>query len=141
MGIQEWPTNISSKAEEEINKQTEKDKTEEPLSKDEVHEEMLGEKEMRVEESLINLFLAAGQREFNNNEIKFIAMALKEFDFQTQEKIGKDFFDRTIGQNISNNRNAYEVYLVFKRTTFGKKFAELEDARLKEAGYEEGFKL
>lgn len=66
--------------------------------------------------------------------------ALKNLSPADQEKMASDFFNDTIGRNISNNKNAYKVYAMFKSTPFGQKFKQLEDTRLKEAGYS-GFTL
>jgi len=66
---------------------------------------------------------------------------LKNLSDGDQEKAAIGFFDSTIGRNISNNRYAYNVYRHFKGTTFGKKFGQLEDERLKKAGYASGFIL
>ncbi len=66
---------------------------------------------------------------------------LKEFSDQDQQKLAKDFYEDTIGQNIQNNENAYNIYMAMRGTTFAKKFKELEDTRLKEAGYSSGFIL
>ncbi len=66
--------------------------------------------------------------------------ALKNLSSADQEKMATEFFNDTIGRNISNNKNAYKVYMMFKGTSFGQKFQQLEDARLKEAGYA-GFTL
>ena len=66
--------------------------------------------------------------------------ALKNLSSADQEKMATEFFNDTIGRNISNNTNAYKVYMMFKGTSFGQKFKQLEDTRLKEAGYA-GFTL
>jgi len=54
-----------------------------------------------------------------------------------QAKLAEDFFEETIGQNISNIPKAYSVYGLLKGTEFSKRFKELESARLKKAGYSE----
>lgn len=66
--------------------------------------------------------------------------ALKNLSPADQEKMATNFFNDTIGRDISNNKNAYIVYGVFKNTPFGQKFKQLEDDRLKKAGYA-GFTL
>lgn len=55
-----------------------------------------------------------------------------------QEALAQDYFDKTIGKSISDNKYAYEVYLKLKGTAFARKFHDLEDARLKASG-PEGF--
>lgn len=67
--------------------------------------------------------------------------ALSELSAMEQKELAIDFFDDTIGRNISNNKNAYSVYGVFKNTPFGEKFKQLEDERLKAAGFGGGFNL
>jgi hypothetical protein len=66
--------------------------------------------------------------------------ALESLSSPDQEKMAIEFFNDTIGRDISNNKNAYKVYMMFKGTAFGQKFKQLEDARLKEAGFS-GFTL
>ena len=66
---------------------------------------------------------------------------LIELPEQEQQKIAESFFGDTIGQSISNNGNAYLVYMATKGTAFARKFTEMEDARLKSAGYSGGFTL
>lgn len=91
----------------------------------------------RVGESLMHLFAIAERAVYQRDpELQATGIAIRNLDEQTQEKLGQDFFDNTIGQRIDNNRNAYELYLnCFKGTALGRKFASLEDARLKNAGY------
>ncbi len=67
--------------------------------------------------------------------------ALENLSPADQEKVATDFFNDTIGKNISNNKDAYSVYGVFKNTPFGQKFKQLEDKRLKEAEFTSGFTL
>lgn len=61
--------------------------------------------------------------------------ALNCLNSTDQEKMATEFFNDTIGERIGNNRNAYKVYFIFKNTAFGQKFQQLEDERLKKAGY------
>lgn len=67
--------------------------------------------------------------------------ALEGMSQEDQEKVAVDFFDATIGRSILNNKNAYMVYGVFSKTPFGQKFRQLEDERLKNAGFSSGFTL
>jgi len=57
-----------------------------------------------------------------------------------QKVLADDFFENTIGTNILFIPNAYKVYLELKGTEFAQRFKELEDRRLKEAGFG-GFNL
>ncbi|EKE20250.1 MAG: hypothetical protein ACD_8C00033G0002 [uncultured bacterium] len=66
--------------------------------------------------------------------------SLEGMNDEDQEKVATEFFNKTIGRDISNNRYAYHVYRHFKSGAFGQKFKQLEDDRLKAAGYA-GFKL
>jgi hypothetical protein len=95
-----------------------------------------------VEGTLMRLFTHAELAGFDRDpELNSVRAAIGALDEQTQEKLGQDFFDNTIGQYIGNNRNAYKVYQrCFKGTALGRKFAGLEDARLKASGYP-GFTL
>ena len=57
-----------------------------------------------------------------------------------QEALAEEFYNSTIGKHITNNKDAYNVYLNFKGTSFAERFKQLEDKRLKEAGYD-GFNI
>lgn len=57
-----------------------------------------------------------------------------------QRAIAEHFFNETIGRDIGNNKAAYHVYQYLKGTEFAERFHELEDERLKAAGYQ-GFSL
>lgn len=99
----------------------------------------LSDEALKVEDSLMRLFSVSDQRDFDQDpELNLTRIALRGLDARTQEKLSQDFFDRTIGQDIKYIPKAYEVYRRFKGITFGNKFAELEDARLKASGYKEG---
>jgi hypothetical protein len=63
-----------------------------------------------------------------------------KFDTTNQVALAEEYFDKTIGTSISDNKFAYPVYQALKGTDFARRFAELEDARLKAAGYA-GFSL
>lgn len=94
-----------------------------------------------VEEALMRLAANAEKAVFNRDpELETTRAAIGGFDEQTQEKLAEDFFDRTIGQSIANNRGAYQIYMEMPGGAFTKKFHDLEDARLKAAGYA-GFSL
>lgn len=80
---------------------------------------------------------AAYSGKINQDLLKKIKSLL---DKGNQDEIAEAYFAKTIGESISNNKSAYPVYLALKGTPFAKKFAELEDARLKTAGYA-GFSL
>ena len=83
---------------------------------------------------LMQLFDKAGWTSFSElmNKSENILDGLSDGE---QEKLANEFFNDTIGKTISNNRGAYQVYGEFKGTAFAKKFAKLEDGRLKRAGY------
>lgn len=70
-----------------------------------------------------------------------IAETVKALSDADQEALAKDYFDKTIGESISNNSEAYKVYQSLNGTAFANKFKELEHERLIAAGYPEGFKL
>lgn len=67
--------------------------------------------------------------------------ALEGMGQKDQEQVASDFFDATIGRSILNNKNAYMAYGLFSKTPFGQKFRQLEDDRLKAAGFSAGFTL
>ena len=88
-----------------------------------------------TEGQAFNNFSGQTSKEADDFKVK-----LKELSESEQQKLGEDFFNDTIGKNISNNANAYKIYMAMGGTAFSKKFAEMEDARLKRAGYG-GFRL
>lgn len=99
------------------------------------------EEAAEAEASLMHLFNIADLRRFGEGpELDSTIATIKGFDTQTQEKLAQNFFDNTIGRNISSTANAYKVYMEFTKCDFQEKFRDLEDARLKRAGYA-GFTL
>lgn len=60
-----------------------------------------------------------------------------------QNKLAEQFFHELMVRNCSrsNLEKAYETYRALSGTKFARRFSELEDARLKAAGYNEGFNL
>jgi hypothetical protein len=64
-----------------------------------------------------------------------VKTAFENLSDADQEQVAADFFNETIGQDISNNKHAYHVYRHLKGTAFARKFHQLEDERLKNAGY------
>ncbi|MBX9809070.1 hypothetical protein K2X92_01645, partial [Candidatus Gracilibacteria bacterium] len=77
----------------------------------------------------------------NSKVLDPIKSALQKLNTEEQIALADWFFEITIGHHISNNRNAYKVYYVFKGTSFSTRFHELETTRLKNAGYPNGFIL
>ena len=51
-----------------------------------------------------------------------------------QKRLAEDFFTNTTAQ-LRGNGEAYQVYLALKGTEFARRFKELENERLQEAGY------
>ena len=92
------------------------------------------EKTQEIKASLMSLFNSAGYRSWEEKSkgIGSIEEAIDKLDQKSQEKLGEEFFNETIGQNIMNNKGAYEVYRSFKKSGFTDKFHQLEDSRLKE---------
>ena len=118
----------------------------------EVSEKKESEKSKRALELLMELFDAGqvdrpGSNPFGRGLSEECSGAKEELKriFEEegidQEGLAQNFFDDTIGQGIKNNNGAYKVYKMLKGTRFADKFRELEDQRLKEAGYENGFTL
>ncbi|MFO0764042.1 MAG: hypothetical protein U0518_04280 [Candidatus Gracilibacteria bacterium] len=66
---------------------------------------------------------------------------LGDMDVEEQADLAHYFFAQTIGKDRSHNYEAYKIWYVLKDTEFGKVFHTLEDTRLKNAGYKEGFIL
>ena len=97
------------------------------------------EKISEVRNVFMQLFDKAGWTSFSELMAKSENI-LDGLDNDEQEQLAKEFFDETIGKNILNIPKSYQVYREFKGTAFAKKYAELEDARLKRAGYA-GFTL
>lgn len=77
----------------------------------------------------------------NSKVLDPIKSALQKLNTEEQIALADWFFEITIWHHISNNRNAYKVYYVFKGTSFSTRFHELETTRLKNAGYPKGFIL
>jgi hypothetical protein len=66
---------------------------------------------------------------------------LWDMDFEEQADLAHYFFAQTIWKDLSYNYEAYKIWYVLKDTEFGKVFHALEDTRLKNAWYKEGFVL
>lgn len=66
---------------------------------------------------------------------------LWDMDAEEQADLAHYFFAQTIWKDLSHNYEAYKIWYVLKDTEFGKVFHTLEDARLKNAWYKEGFVL
>jgi hypothetical protein len=92
------------------------------------------EKINEANKTLLNLFDKADFRSFYDHAASS-ENVLNDLDDAEQEQLAVKFYDETIGKTILNNARAYKVYGEFKGTSFAKKFAQLEDVRLKRAGY------
>lgn len=57
-----------------------------------------------------------------------------------QRAAAERFFSSTVGENVDVARKAYNVYMMLRGSEFANRFKELEDARLRSAGFG-GFKL
>jgi hypothetical protein len=76
----------------------------------------------------------------NSNLVSETRGMLEGLSETAQEQAADKFFDSTIGKDISTNRDAYIIYASFRGTAFSNRFQQLEDSRLKSAGYS-GFRL
>lgn len=76
----------------------------------------------------------------NPGALRLLRVQLEKGGELSQQKLAEDFFAETIGKRIDNNLGAYRVYQALKGTPFAERFKELEDKRLKDAGYG-GFNL
>lgn len=93
----------------------------------------------KVNLPLMELFRSAGYESFHG-QVDNIKESINKLSEDEQEKLAETFFEQTIGKNIMNVKSAYQVYMQVGGV-FHKKFKELEDTRLKAAGYSSGFTL
>jgi len=92
------------------------------------------EKIQEIKASLMSLFNSAGYNSWEEKSkgIGAIEDEIDKLDQKSQEQLGEEFFNETIGKNYINNKEAYQVYQSLKESGVTKKFRELENARLKE---------
>lgn len=90
---------------------------------------------------LIRCFLKGESISSNDTEILEAKKSLESLSASEQESIAETFYNDRISNNLSGDsvRSLYSIYPQFKGTVFGEKIRQMEDSRLKEAGYP-GFK-
>lgn len=107
----------------------------------EYSEKLAREKMDSVQVELMRLFIIWDQyNPFsgtypNNIDYKELFNTVSTLPQIDQEKLAQEFYSKTIGIYIWNNRNAYSVYWLLKWTVFALEFARLENERLQMAGY------
>lgn len=101
--------------------------------------ENISEKLNEVTSSLMSLFESAGYRSFDD-KVSGVEKSVGELPEGDQEKLAEKFFEQTIGRSIGNIPRANKVYLEIGGA-FHKRFKELEDTRLKSAGYSAGLTI